>query len=226
MATYIARSTASGAPAVGASAIELRPPRCLEAVEQVHFEGPHHDLEVLPQRVSTHVLELQTELLRSNPLHVYLLRLLVPSENLSLVANPQCRPVRDARAHREDRFLLLGEERDVLRHLGPRAHDAHLARQDVDELRQFVEVEAPYDPAHPRDARVVVRGGDHAAPLLSVDDHGAELIRPERSVVPTDADGPEEYWPVRVELDPGREDEEERRQHDERQDGLYDVKEA
>src|SRR5581483_5834100 len=103
-----------------------------------------------------------------------------------------------------DLAVLLGDQR-------PWPDDAHLAPQDVHELRQLVELKAPDHPAHPRDTRV---GGDLeqavgalverqqlVLELVGPVDHAAELDQPELLAVPSDPALAEEHRPRRVELD-------------------------
>src|SRR4029079_16079640 len=75
----------------------------------------------------------------------------------------------------------------------PRTHEAHVAEQDVEELRQLVEAGAAQEPAESRDPRVVVdletgavhlgQGEELVALLLRADTHGAELQHAEGSPV-------------------------------------------
>ena len=71
----------------------------------------------------------------------------------------------------------------------PRPHEAHLAAQDVDDLRNLVQRETPQDPPHPGDPRVVsdleqrpagfVRCLELRLPLGRAGDHRPELEHPE-----------------------------------------------
>ncbi len=79
---------------------------------------------------------------------------------------------------------------DQLDLLRTRADDAHLAAQDVDQLRQLVEAEPAQEAPDPGDARVVgelehrvaqVIEPDHVREaFLGVGDHRAELVHLER----------------------------------------------
>src|SRR6185312_3953452 len=74
------------------------------------------------------------------------------------VAMPDLRPTGNARLDAvADRieWNLFGEHRDEFRPLRTRTDQAHLAAQHVDQLRQFVDARPPYEPADPRDPRVV-----------------------------------------------------------------------
>lgn len=44
---------------------------------------------------------------------------------------------------------------DEVEALGPRAHDRHLAAQDIDQLRKLVELGARENASHRRHARIV-----------------------------------------------------------------------
>src|SRR6185312_5309730 len=102
-----------------------------------------------------------------------------------------------------------------------RADDAHLAAQDVEELRELVEREPPQELAHARHARVVLRLEEGALrvvealhvgdALLGVGDHGAELEGVEDLALVAVALLREQDRPRRVELDQHADHEPERR---------------
>lgn len=72
--------------------------------------------------------------------------------------------------------VLRGELLDEVRALGARADEAHVAVEDVPDLRQFVEAGGADEGADARDARVVVGRELRAGEFLSVDAHRAELV--------------------------------------------------
>src|SRR5437867_6151049 len=108
------------------------------------------------------------------------------------------RPAGDARAHSEPQAEvgdLLFEQIDEMRALGARADDAHLALQDVDELRDLVDARAPEESSHRRYAVVPLLRPLSAAFPLRVGDHRPkllELVRTARQAEPLLAveDGP------------------------------------
>ncbi len=108
------------------------------------------------------------------------------------------RPAGETRTHEVAQSVvrdLADELGDDLRLLGPRPDHGELTPQDVDDLREFVEVRAPQDPTEPRDPHVVRRspiGGlvGRAAP------HRSELEDLEGDAVPTDARLPVEQRPA------------------------------
>src|SRR5262249_755498 len=71
---------------------------------------------------------------------------------------------------------------DELRLLRSRADEAHIADQNVDKLRQFVEAGLPQELAE-RSATVVVLRGHARAGLVGIDVHAAELEHVERLAV-------------------------------------------
>ena len=73
----------------------------------------------------------------------------------------------------------MAELLDEDRALGPRADQAHLAPQDVEELGQLVDVGVPEPVADAGAAAVVVRGPDRAGLAFRVGAHAAELDDPE-----------------------------------------------
>lgn len=72
--------------------------------------------------------------------------------------------------------VLRGELLDEVRALGARADEAHVAIEDVPDLRQFVEAGGADEGANTRDARVVVGRELRAGEFLGVDAHRAELV--------------------------------------------------
>ena len=62
-----------------------------------------------------------------------------------------------------------------LRPLRPRADEAHVAAQHVEDLRQLVDAHLADEAADARDAIVVGRRPARASVLLGVDAHAAEL---------------------------------------------------
>ena len=67
------------------------------------------------------------------------------------------------------------DPRRKLRALGARTHQAHLAAQHVDDLRQLVEMESAQHPAHGRRARIARLRPHRPGPPLGILGHGAEL---------------------------------------------------
>ncbi len=106
------------------------------------------------------------------------------ASSVALVAELERRRIGDAGPHAQH---LVAQRRriegDVARHLGPRADQAHVAAQHVDELRQLVELGggAGSAPAR-RDARVGA-DGDRRAGVRGAVAHGAELVDAERRAV-------------------------------------------
>ena len=96
-----------------------------------------------------------------------------------------CGPAGHARLHRVAGHVVGDRLRELLdehRPLRPRADQAHVAPQHVEQLRQFVEVRRAQDRAEPRLARVVRRRHLRAV-RLGIDPHRAELQHHERPAV-------------------------------------------
>ena len=81
--------------------------------------------------------------------------------------------------HRFFKFL------DKLRAFRPGADEAHVPAQHVPELRQFVEVEFPQNPADARHPEIVFLG-PHRFVVLGVFDHGPKLMEAKNRLVPAD----------------------------------------
>ena len=93
-------------------------------------------------------------------------------------------PARDSRFHQVAYHVFVDELRiffRVFQHVRPRAHDAHVAFQHVDELRQLVDVGLPHDVSPFRLSGVVFRGLQGVR--LLVHPHAAELVAVELLVV-------------------------------------------
>src|SRR5215213_30103 len=88
--------------------------------------------------------------------------------------------LRPARESRRDQVSLLverdlfGELRHEMRALGPWANEAHLAFQDVPELRNLIDADLANDAADARRARVALAGPNRTV-LLGVDSHRAKF---------------------------------------------------
>src|SRR5262245_57782440 len=76
------------------------------------------------------------------------------------------RPPGEARLDGEPEALARGVLLDLVAERRPRADEAHVATQDVPELRQLVEREPPEDAADAGDARVALVDGEARADLL------------------------------------------------------------
>ena len=96
--------------------------------------------------------------------------------------------------HVEPEAVLGKVALDQLDLLRARADDAHVAAQDVDELRQLVEAEAAQQPPDPGDPRIgaqlehrlgqVLEHHDIGERPLGVGDHRAQLVHAEGDAAP------------------------------------------
>src|SRR5688572_20401353 len=83
---------------------------------------------------------------------------------------------------------LPGQLLDEPRTFGPRPNQAHVATQNVPQLRNLVEPGLAHEAADRRNARVLVAGAPHrAGARLGVGAHRAELVNGERRAVEADA---------------------------------------
>jgi hypothetical protein len=115
---------------------------------------------------------------------------------------------------------------DLVAERRPRADAAHLAADDVPELRQLVERELPQQPPAARDARVPVVHREAGAHRLGPDDHRAQLEELEVGAVAADAGLPVEDRPAVLQLDREGREGEERRREEQRAAGQGDVRGA
>src|SRR5687768_74527 len=130
-------------------------------------------------------------------------------------ASVHLRPAREPRADVEPVPLVLVVLLDLVAQRRPRPDDAHVAAQDVPELRQLVDRRPPQDPPDAGDAAVSVVHRIAGAHALRTDDHGAQLEHVEVGAVLPDAGLPVEDRAAVLELDRERRETEKRaREHE------------
>src|SRR5260370_29228764 len=88
---------------------------------------------------------------------------------------------------------------------GPRADKAHLATQDIPELRNLIYANLAYDTAHARGS-IVVFTGPHWSCLLSINSHRAKLSQHKVVAVLADTFLLVEHRAARIEFDEDRRD--------------------
>ena len=106
------------------------------------------------------------------------------------VGAPRLRQARDAGPHPQafaERGQPALDARGQLRALRPRTHQAHLAPQHVQHLRQLVEMEPAQHAAHRGGARIPPHRPDRPGAGLRALDHGAELEHREHPAVAPEA---------------------------------------
>jgi hypothetical protein len=96
------------------------------------------------------------------------------------------REVGQARLHFQQFTLLLIEHFDMARRVRPWANHAHLPKQNIAQLRQFIEFVTANTPAQRRHA-AVTRTNNIALHAVSTLNHAADLIHSERASVQSDA---------------------------------------
>src|SRR5262245_54696699 len=160
-------------------------------------------------------MEVLLELTHQDVSDVVLRRVCARRHVTRFVQVRQLRGARETGRHLEDPELLRSVATDDRRRLRPRAHETHLAFEDIEKLRQLVETQRSKHPANPGDACVDAPGDRRM--LISIHDHRAKLVEPEGPPLPTDTDLREEDRPPRIELYRDR-DERQHRQRDEQAD--------
>lgn len=113
-------------------------------------------------------------------------------QQLFLVTVGQGGRAGDAGAHGQDAALFGGVEGDVAWILRPRTDQAHVADQDVDQLRQFVQFGPAQETPHAGDAWIA-SGGDARPLAVRADNHAAEFVEAEGPAILADAHGPIEH---------------------------------
>ena len=106
---------------------------------------------------------------------------------------------------------------DLRLHGRPRADDAHVALEHVDQVRQLVERPAPQQRADARDARVALVDRQARAHLLGAGHHRAQLQQVELHAVLADPALAVDRGPAARELDRRRREREERRREQQEQ---------
>ena len=110
-----------------------------------------------------------------------------PSVNLCITGDPGADRVADVVV-----LMLPAKLPCKFGPLRTRAHQAHIAAQDIPQLRQFVQTQAPQIVSDPRAARVAGNRPDGAEVALGIFVHGPELDDGEAAPVETDTDLPVE----------------------------------
>src|SRR5918911_493140 len=111
------------------------------------------------------------------------------------------RPARDPRPHLEPTALALRVALDLIGERGPRPDEAHLAPDDVPELRHLVDREPAQEAADRRDTGVAVVDLQPGSLALGADDHRAQLEEVELLAAFPDAALPVEDGTAVGELD-------------------------
>jgi hypothetical protein len=107
-----------------------------------------------------------------------------------------------------------------------RADDAHVALEDVQQLRQFVDAGTADDLADARDPIVVARRRARTCAVAVVNAHAAELHQAEHLVAATDPDLAEEDRAARIDLHRQRDQDPDRHERHQRAASEYHVEAA
>jgi hypothetical protein len=136
------------------------------------------DLDVRPDATLVDVFQTKLILLPENLIEIHLIRITFPDSCLQVVVR-QRREIRHARQYGQAASLLIGVFLNVGRHFWPGPNKAHIAGNDIDELRQLINLHYPERPPEWQEARIIAcRGG--SPKLVRVLDHGAKLAHPNR----------------------------------------------
>jgi hypothetical protein len=128
-------------------------------------------------------------------------------------------PAGDARLHGQAPALALGVAVDLDRHRRPRAHDRHVAAQDVDEVGHLVERRAPQQAPDAGDPRVSLAHRQAGAHVLGACDHRAQLEHVEGAAVLAHAPLAVDRAAARLQADGDDRDEQEGRRDEQRRSG-------
>jgi hypothetical protein len=90
--------------------------------------------------------------------------------------------------------------------LRPRPHDRHVATQNVDQLRQLIQLDPSQEAPEAKHARVSGRGDDAPAIAVRLDMHRAQLVHREHLAVASGQACTEENRPFAAESDADRDE--------------------
>ena len=110
--------------------------------------GPAQDAQIHRERRAPCVGEIDGDLLREDPVQVVLQGVL-HRQDPALVRERDLRQTGDPGTHRQDRLIAARTPRDEAGILGARPYQAHLSAEDVQELRQLVQLAARQERADP-----------------------------------------------------------------------------
>ena len=167
------------------------------------LKGHEDDFKVFDERVAGNVLEVDAELVLHHYVAVVLLWIGSLLQKLVLVAVADGGHVGDAGADIQDVHLFRGVEVNVFPDLRSGTHQAHVPDENVDELRQLVQLVLTDPVAGTGHPRVMSADGDKPL-LVRAHPHRAELEQAEILVATTYPYLPVEHRAGRVELDPYR----------------------
>ena len=179
----------------------------------------------MPKRGILGIFLAQADLFRQDALDVLSLRVLRMPQYLSLVAKLDRSRIGDARPYAENFGIIVAKQLDVMPHFGSRPHEAHVAHQHVDQLRQFVDLRRPQDSTDFRDPRIGAEG-DKAAAFGGVPHHRAELVDLKRTEAAADPLLTKEDRSPRSEPHRQCHDQQQGRQHQHCNRGRHKIKES
>ncbi len=171
-----------------------RPGRRIEHPVRHSGEGAQNQAEVVGERGPFEIAPRELDLLRKHLAHIGLLWVGVARELAPFVDEANRRELGQARTDTQDVLVVVAVLLDVTRHLGPGPHDAHVAAQDVDQLREFVELGGAQHATDRGDSLVSVARDERARGAVG---HGSEFQEREDPKVTPDPFLPEENRPGR-----------------------------
>src|SRR4249920_797080 len=158
-------------------------------------EGKEDQLHVEPETGPPQIDLIQPELARSRDV----------ARCIDLRQPRQAGP--DAMTRLVARNLIQSNEPPVAAHFDftgskrTRADEAHVAGEDIPQLRQFVHCRRAHEAADARDAGIVLRRLYRARARLGIGNHRSKLQRIERPSLEADARLPKEHRPAILQLD-------------------------
>ena len=163
------------------------------------------DFKVFDERVVGNVLEVDAELVLHHYVAVVLLGVGGLLQKFVLVAVADGGHVGDTGTDIQDALLFRGVEINVFPDLGPRTHQAHVPDENVDELREFIQLILTDIIAGTGNPRVMSADGDKPL-LVRTHPHRAELEQAKILFATTYPYLTVEHRSGRIELNPHRQD--------------------
>src|SRR5579863_10593362 len=106
-------------------------------------------------------------------------------------------PVGDSWSNGQHQLLLRRVLQHFVHHLWPRTNHAHVAKEYVYQLGEFVELVLPQESAGPGDTTVIA-GSLGSPKFLRILDHGSEFKNAERFALDAGPHAAVEHWPIGI----------------------------
>ena len=139
-----------------------------------HLEGLEDELNVIPERSMFYILQIEADLLLHNHVDIVILRILSLLHQLILIAKLDRSRIRNTWTHIQHMHLLRRPVVHVVTHLWTRPHQTHVPNEDINQLRQLIQLILADVIPRTRHARITPTNR-HQRTLVAAYTHTAEL---------------------------------------------------